>query len=97
MTTKIAALDVFLLRGPESERPHWVSNFIVPTANEILVRLTTTDGVEGFGLATSYTSAESILDVFRSGIAERILGANPLAPERLYEDLFALHVVALCS
>ena len=66
----ITDLDVFILRGPKDERPHWVSNFIVPTANEILVRLRTNDGIEGFGLATSYTNAEPILDVFRSGIGE---------------------------
>lgn len=88
--TKISDLDVFILRGPADDRPHWVSNFIVPTANEILVRLRTDDGIEGFGLATSYTNAEPILDVFRSGIGERIIGANPLQPERLYQDIFSL-------
>ncbi|WP_299849403.1 mandelate racemase/muconate lactonizing enzyme family protein [uncultured Roseovarius sp.] len=90
MTTTISALDVFLLRGPEIDRPHWVSHFIVPTANEILVRLTTSDGVEGFGLATSYTNAQPIVDVFKNGIADLIIGESPLAPERLYEKLFAL-------
>ena len=88
MTMKITDLEVFILRGPESERPHWVSNFIVPTANEILIRLKTNDGVEGFGMATNYTNAEPVLDVFRSGIGEHIIGANPLAPERLYKNLW---------
>lgn len=90
MSAKIAKLDVFLLRGPDIDRPHWVSHFIVPTANEVLVRLTTEDGVEGFGLATSYTSAQPIVDIFNGGIDELIIGANPLAPERLYKELFAL-------
>ncbi len=88
--TKITDLSVYILRGPADERPHWVSNFTVPTANEALVRLRTDDGIEGFGLATSYSSAEPILDVFRGGIGERIIGANPLQPERLYEDIFSL-------
>ena len=83
MTNKITNLDVFILRGPEEDRPHWVSNFIVPTANEILVRLKTNDGVEGFGLATSYTNANPILHVFQSGIADLIIDANPLAPEKI--------------
>ncbi len=87
---KITDLDVFHLRGPENGRPHWVSNFIVPTANEVLIRLRTDEGIEGFGLATSRNNAEPILSVFRSGIGERIIGANPLAPERLYQDLFSL-------
>ncbi len=90
MTTTITDVDVFILRGPKDERPHWVSNFTVPTANEILLRVRTSDGVEGFGLATSYTDATPILNVFKSGITERLIGANPLAPERIYEDLFSL-------
>jgi len=90
LTTKIISLDVFLLRGPATDRPHWVSHFIVPTANEILVRLTTNDGIEGFGLATSYTNAQPMVDVFNSGISDLIIGENPLAPERLYKKLFAL-------
>ncbi len=87
---KITKLDVFILRGPPDERPHWVSNFTVPTANEVLVRMQTDGGIEGFGLATSYTTADPILHVFKSGIAERVVGENPLMPERIYQDLFAL-------
>lgn len=90
MPTTITDLDVFLLKGPKDERPHWVSNFTVPTANEILIRLRTNDGVEGFGLATSYTSAEPIISALRSGITDRLIGANPLMPERIYADLFSL-------
>ena len=94
---RIAELDVFVLRAPDSGRPHWVSHFIVPRANEILVRLRTDDGVEGFGLATSYTSVEPIVEVFRSGIGELIIGSNPLAPEQLYESLFSLTWQRLAS
>jgi len=90
MALTITGLEVFSLRGPADSRPHWVSNFIVPTANEILVRLKTNEGIEGFGLATSYTDVKPILAVFHGGIGERIIGASPLAPERLYQDLFAL-------
>jgi len=87
---RITELDVFVLRAPDSGRPHWVSHFIVPRANEILVRLRTDDGIEGFGLATSYASVEPIVEVFRNGIGELIIGSNPLAPEQLYESLFSL-------
>lgn len=87
---KIAEMDVFVLRGPDGGRPHWVSHFIVPTANEILVRLRTSDGVEGFGLATCYSGIEAPVSAFKSGIGELILGADATAPERLYEKLFGL-------
>lgn len=88
--TTITDLDVYLLKGPKDERPHWVSNFTVPTANEILIRMRTSDGVEGFGLATSYTSADPIIHVLKTGITDRLIGANPMMPERIYADLFSL-------
>ena len=87
---KITKLQVYILRAPDTARPHWVSHFIVPKANEILVRLQTDDGIEGIGLATSYTPIEAAVHAFRSGIGELIVGADALAPEKLYQKLFAL-------
>ncbi|HSN41706.1 MAG TPA: mandelate racemase/muconate lactonizing enzyme family protein, partial [Burkholderiales bacterium] len=57
---------------------------------EILVRMQTDAGVEGIGIATSYTPIEAAIKAFNSGIAGLIVGADPLAPERLYQKLFAL-------
>ena len=87
---KITKLEIHILRAPDSGRPHWVSNFIVPRANEILVRMHTDEGLEGIGLATSYTPIEAAIQAFRSGIAEQIIGEDALAPERLYQKLFSL-------
>jgi L-alanine-DL-glutamate epimerase-like enolase superfamily enzyme len=87
---KIESLQIYILRAPDAGRPHWVSHFIVPKANEILVRMQTDEGVEGIGIATSYTPIEAAIHAFRSGIAEQIVGADPLAPERLYRKLFGL-------
>ena len=87
---KITALQVYVLRAPDTGRPHWVSHFIVPKANEILVRMQTDAGVEGIGIATSYTPIEAAVHAFRTGIAELVVGADPLAPERLYQKLFGL-------
>src|SRR5712671_2702480 len=82
MTVKIASLEAFVLRAPDTGRPHWVSHFIAPRASEILVRMRTSEGVEGFGLATSYLGVRQIVEAF--------LGMDPLAPERLHQKLFAL-------
>lgn len=87
---KITKLDVYVLRAPDTGRPHWVSHFIVPKANEILVRMHTDQGIEGIGIATSYTPIEAAIKCFRGGIADLIVGADPLAPERLYQKLFGL-------
>ena len=86
----VTKLDVYILRAPDTGRPHWVSNFIVPRANEILVRMHTDEGVEGIGIATSYTPIEAAINAFKSGIADVVIGADPLAPERLYQKIFAL-------
>ena len=52
----IDGLEVYVLNNPDEVRPHWVSHFIVPTANELLIKIKTKDGHSGFGLATvSYT------------------------------------------
>ena len=87
---KVEKLEIHILRAPDEGRPHWVSNFKVPKANEILVRMFTDEGVEGIGLATSYTPIEAAIHAVRTGIGDLIVGADPLAPERLYEKLFAL-------
>ena len=94
---KITELEVHILRAPDEGRPHWVSHFIVPRANEILVRMRTDDGLEGIGLATSYTPIEAAIKAFRTGIADLIIGQDALAPERLYQRLFALTSQRLAS
>jgi len=94
---KITELEVHILRAPDQGRPHWVSHFVVPRANEILVRLRTDEGVEGIGIATSYTPIEAAIKAFASGIGELIVGQDPLAPERLYQRLFALAAQRVAS
>ena len=94
---KITGLQVHILRAPDTGRPHWVSHFIVPRANEILVRVQTDEGIEGIGLATSYTPIEAAIHAFRTGIADLIVGADPLAPEKLYRKIFSLTWQRLAS
>src|SRR5262245_28033062 len=48
----------------------------------------TDQGVEGIGIATSYTPIEARSQEFRSRIAELGVGQDPLAPERLYQLIF---------
>src|SRR5262245_22778357 len=94
---KITQLEVHILRAPDDARPHWVSNFMVPRANEILVRMRTDQAVEGIGIATSYTPIEAAIKAFKTGIGELVIGQDPLAPERLYQRLFALSSQRIAS
>lgn len=87
---QIAEIRIHALRDLGGTAEHWVSHFKVPHANEILVELTTDTGITGFGLATSYTSTDPMVHALTSGLVDHILGADPLAPERLYQRLFSL-------
>ena len=57
----IDSLEVYILNNPDEVKPYWVSHFIVPTANELLIKIKTKDGHSGFGLATSYTDIAPII------------------------------------
>jgi len=94
---KISAIEVYLLGGPEDERPHWVSHFPVPAANELLVVLHTDSGISGFGLGSSNGSLENAARMFQDGLQELIIGADALAPERLYEKLMSLTWQRVCA
>jgi L-alanine-DL-glutamate epimerase-like enolase superfamily enzyme len=87
---KIQGLEVYLLGGPQEVRPHWVSHFPVPAANELLVVLHTDSGLSGFGLASSNGPLEQTAAMFDDGLQEIVVGADALAPERLYDRLFSL-------
>jgi L-alanine-DL-glutamate epimerase-like enolase superfamily enzyme len=90
-TLKITDIEVYILGGPtEEDRPHWVSHFPVPAANELLVVLHTDSGISGFGLGSSNGSLERTAEMFNNGLREIIIGSDALSPERLYENLFSL-------
>ena len=90
MTEIITDLEVYVLKAPNETRPHWVSHFIVPSANEIMIKLKTKNGVEGFGLTTSYTDVSPTTKVFKTDLADQIIGMDPLAPEQIYKKLINL-------
>lgn len=87
---RITKLEVLALRGPKIARPHWTSHFVVPAGNELLVKMHTSEGITGFGLATSYTSLDPLIKPWTNGYADLIVGKNPMSPERIYQDLFSL-------
>ena len=45
----INSLEIYTLSNPDDVKPHWVSHFIVPTANELLIKIKNKNGNSGFG------------------------------------------------
>lgn len=87
---KITEIEVHILGGPTEARPHWVSHFPVPAANELLVVLRTDSGLSGFGLGSSNGPLEKTAQLFVDGLQDIVIGSDALSPERLYEKLFSL-------
>ena len=83
-------VEVYILKGPLEKRPHWVSHFIVPTANELLVKIKTKQGLEGFGIATNYSDINPIIEVFKTDFLEQVIGMDATCPEVIYEKIFNL-------
>ena len=86
----IDSLEVYTLSNPNEVRPHWVSHFIVPTANELLIKIKTKDGNSGFGMATSYTDITPLIKPFKNGLQDLIIGEDPFCPEKIYNKIFKL-------
>ena len=86
----IDSLEVYVLSSPDETKPHWVSHFIVPTANELLIKIKNKNGNSGFGMATSYTDISPIIKPFSSGLEDFIIGEDPFCPEKIYEKIFKL-------
>ena len=86
---KITDIRAYVLSDPNNGKAHWVSHFRVPHANELLVILETDEGIEGFGLTTSYTKIDPLVDALTSGLADFIIGADPLSPEQIYNNIFS--------
>ena len=86
----IDGIEVYVLNNPKDVKPHWVSHFIVPTANELLIKIKTNNGNSGFGVATSYTDIKPIIKPFTNGLQNLIIGEDPFCPEKIYDKIFKL-------
>ena len=93
----IDSLEVYVLNNPKDVKPHWVSHFIVPTANELLIKIKTKNGNSGFGIATSYTDIKPIIKPFTNGLQDLVIGEDPFCPEKIYDKIFKLTDIRMSS
>ena len=87
---KIVEVEVHMLSAPGEGPEHWVSHFPVPRGNDLLVRLRTDEGIDGFGLGSSNASIRGAAALFEQGLAELLIGHDALAPEQVYEQVFSI-------
>ena len=77
---KITDVEAYMLTGPPEERGHWVSHYPVHQANELLIRLKTDEGLEGFGLGSSRLLIKGAAEMFNEGLKESSSAKTPSHP-----------------
>ena len=82
----IDSLEIYTLSNPDDVKPHWVSHFIVPTANELLIKIKNKNGNSGFGLATSYTNITPLIKPFSNGLSDLIIGEDPFVLKKFTKE-----------
>ena len=84
---KIEKLEVHAI-AVDLGRWYWVSRFPVRTASELIVTITTSDGVTGLGVVHGRAQKEIV--AILQAIAPEIIGMDALAHEAVWWKIFSL-------
>lgn len=84
---KIEKIEVHAI-AVDLGRWYWVSRFPVRTASELIVKITTSDGITGLGVVHGRAQKE-IVGILQA-IATEIIGMDALAHEAVWSKIFSL-------
>lgn len=70
----------------EHDRPISNARFTYPGSNKVVCRITTDDGTQGIG----WVNGTQMVLAIAAEMAERVVGADPLAVERLWAETYDL-------
>lgn len=85
---KIAAVETFVVKMPLA-RTFWMSHRPITSANEIVVRMRTDEGLVGTGAAHG-SPVDHIGDLLQTSLAPLVVGEDPRNIERLWQKIFAV-------
>ena len=88
MRHKIAAVEVHLVSAPVAEG-FADSTRKVETIGYTIVRVTTDQGLEGFGITYHEVGGEATRSLIDTNIAPRLIGRDPFETEALWQEFFA--------
>ncbi|SHI22520.1 L-alanine-DL-glutamate epimerase [Sporobacter termitidis DSM 10068] len=84
MAHKIRDIEIYLpLFRPET--PMYDSSFVLKTSGNVVVRVVTEDGLDGFGM----TFPEPVAEYIQRNLKEEVVGRDPLASEDIWNGMFA--------
>ena len=85
----IKKIDTFILKTPLNAKTFYSSQEAFPERNSLLVRITTDDGLVGWGEGGQYGPAEPPESCIIDVLAPRLIGRRADQPVRMFEDLYS--------
>lgn len=89
MDTKIDRIETFILKTPLGAERFYSSQAEFPERNSLLVRLTTSDGVVGWGEGGQYGPAEPVRSCIEDVLAPMLLEISCADPGIVWETLYS--------
>lgn len=86
---KIVDITTFILRVPLGDRAFYSSQATFPARNSLLVRITTDEGLIGWGEGGQYGPAEPVAAAIDGVMAPMLIGRSPQEPVKIWEQLYA--------
>ena len=86
---KIDEITTFILRVPLGNDKFYSSQAAFPERNSLLVKITTDDGLVGWGEGGQYGPPEPVATCINDVLAPLIVGQRASEPVRIWEKLYA--------
>jgi D-galactarolactone cycloisomerase len=85
---KIHSIETFILRVPLNDKKFYSSQAAFPERNSLLVRITTDDGLIGWGEGGQYGPPEPVAACIQHVLGPKLIGRRADEPVRISEDLY---------
>lgn len=89
VSMRIERVETFVLKSPLGADTFYSSQAAFPERSSLLVRLTTTDGVSGWGEGGQYGPAEPVSACIDNVLAPQLLAMGDASPGVVWETLYA--------
>ena len=86
---KMERIESIILRMPLGKERFFSSQCSFPERNSCLVRITTDEGLVGWGEGGQWGPPEPVASVIDHVLAPRLLGRDPCEPTRIWEEQYA--------
>jgi D-galactarolactone cycloisomerase len=86
---KIHRIDTFVLRVPLGDKSFYSSQAVFPERSSFLVKITTDDGLIGWGEGGQYGPPEPPAACVERVLAPRLIGRPADSPVRIFEDMYS--------